>query len=186
MAPDSYLAVKSHSLAAYCSSVAVFFFREEPTTACPTLGQGKQFTVVDKLANCALGLSMSPPIPTIFFMVTLSDKFDSPKLQHHIQQLPTNHRLTGVFNVTSLIDSAIRNLLYINHHKFFVLTSRKYATPKFRSFFLFSFPSSAQALPEKENHSSKIEEIYLHLRVTTTVDTHSRCDSSSLPTSATS
>lgn len=140
MAPDSYLAVKSHSLAAYCSSVAVFFFREEPTTACPTLGQGKQFTVVDKLANCALGLSMSLPIPTIFFMVTLSDKFDSPKLQHHIQQLPTNHRLTGVFNVTSLIDSAIRKLLYINHHKFFVLTSRKYATPKFRSFFFF-FPS---------------------------------------------
>ncbi|KAH8838721.1 hypothetical protein MCOR14_005463 [Pyricularia oryzae] len=44
-------------------------------------------------------------------MVTLSDKFDSPKLQHHIQQLPTNHRLTGVFNVTSLIDSAIRKLL---------------------------------------------------------------------------
>ncbi|KAI7912564.1 hypothetical protein M0657_009908 [Pyricularia oryzae] len=44
-------------------------------------------------------------------MVTLSDKFDAPKLQHHIQQLPTNHRLTGFFNVTSLIDSAIRKLL---------------------------------------------------------------------------
>lgn len=70
--------------------------------------------------------------------------YSSNLQQHHVEQLPTNHRLTDFFNVTLSIDSTIsQKPTYINQVEFCLCRSQTCDSKiSFLFFPLFSFPSS--------------------------------------------